>query len=251
MEARGVDMRPDVVAKANAVAASLGYSPRLTFLQGSIAGLAAAEEEEEEAGKGAATVDVVVALHACDTATDDALRLGMQMGAGVILCSPCCHKEVRREMKRSMKEEHGAVVGIEAQAAVLRHGILLERTAEIVTDRFGSNLMANGAALNLTSPPRSSSTSRAAHFDSLRALCLESQGYRTSVMEFINDEATSKNLMLTATKRRPSSSSEQQARGKAVKQLRELMAHWGLRSQHLVRLLGLLESSDGGGGLSR
>ncbi len=215
-----MDIRPDVVAKANAVADSLGYSPGLTFVQGSIAGLAAASEGEEPA----AGFDVVIALHACDTASDDALHLGIQLGASIILASPCCHKEVRREMKRAMKEEgEQQAVGIESQAAVLRHGILLERTAEVVTD-------------------------------SVRALCLESQGFKAQVMEYIDDEATSKNLMLTATRRRASSSSsssstpappppgqELQQRAKAVKQLRALMAHWGLRSQHLVGLLGLLD----------
>jgi hypothetical protein len=216
-----VDVRPDVVAKANAVAASLGYSPGLTFVQGSIAGLAA--EEEREAGS--AGYDVVIALHACDTATDDALHLGIRRGAGIILASPCCHKEVRREMRRAKKEKEtekeraaAAPVGLEAQAAVLRFGILEERTAEILTD-------------------------------SIRALCLETQGYRAQVMEFIDDEATSKNLMLTATATRrwasSSSSTSSAAAVAALKQLRALMSHWGLRQQHLAGLLGLLLPAGG------
>lgn len=210
VEARGVDIRPDVVAKANAVAASLGYAPGLTFVQGSIAGLLAAEGEGVEQDEQGSSFDVVIALHACDTASDDALHLGVRAGAGVILASPCCHKEVRWEMKRAMKEPTLAP-GLAAQAAVLRHGILLERQAELLTD-------------------------------SLRALCLESQGYKAQVIEFINDEATSKNLMLTATRRRRRSAGA--SSGQAARQLRELMGHWGLRTQHLAGLLGLLEKSD-------
>ena len=173
-----MDIRKDVVDKANAVASSLGYSPNLRFLQGGIADLVLEhaqrqgreDEEEAAASSSSSSYDIVVALHACDTATDDALHLGVGAGARVILSSPCCHKEVRREMTRSMaaaaandaadsssrRGSHG--LGTQ-QAPLVRHGILLERQAELVTD-------------------------------ALRVLCLEAAGYRSQVMEFINDEAT-------------------------------------------------------------
>ena len=68
-------------------------------------------------------LDVVVALHACDTATDHALHLGMRAGASVIVCSPCCHKEIRPQMLTPPVLQ-----------PLLRHGIHLGQQAEMVTD---------------------------------------------------------------------------------------------------------------------
>jgi len=128
VQARGVDVRQDVVDKANAVADRLGYSAAggLRFSRGTIAEVTAKATAGEE------KYDVVIALHACDTATDDCLYLGVQAGARVILASPCCHKEVRREMKK-IKMTTAAAAG--PLQPVLKHGILMERQAEIVTDR--------------------------------------------------------------------------------------------------------------------
>lgn len=131
VEARGVDVRQDVVDKANAVADRLGYSSGggLTFSRGTIAEVTAKATAGEE------KYDVVIALHACDTATDDCLHLGVQAGARVILASPCCHKEVRREMKKAKMTTAAAAGPLQP---VLKHGILMERQAEIVTDRYVS-----------------------------------------------------------------------------------------------------------------
>jgi hypothetical protein len=68
-------------------------------------------------------LDALIALHACNTATDDALRRGIELGAPLIIVSPCCHQEVRPQLGRP-----------EPLAAVLRHGIMAERMAEWVTD---------------------------------------------------------------------------------------------------------------------
>lgn len=129
VQARGVDVRQDVVDKANAVADRLGYSAAggLMFSRGSIAEVTAKATAGEE------KYDVVIALHACDTATDDCLYLGVQVGARVILASPCCHKEVRREMKKAKMATAAAAGPLQP---VLKHGILMERQAEIVTDRY-------------------------------------------------------------------------------------------------------------------
>ena len=78
----GVDARADLIQLCNDIARSAGFDG-LSFVSGTI--------EEFDAGK----VDILIALHACDTATDDALFKGIAAGAEVIVADPCCHKEVR------------------------------------------------------------------------------------------------------------------------------------------------------------
>jgi hypothetical protein len=68
-------------------------------------------------------IDALIALHACDTATDDAIRRGIALGAKLIIVAPCCHKEVRPQLGRP-----------EALAPVLEHGLMAERIAEWSTD---------------------------------------------------------------------------------------------------------------------
>jgi len=102
--------------------------------------------------------DVLLALHACDTATDDAIFKGVKAKAELIICAPCCHKQIRRAITKS-----------EDLQPILQHGILLERQAEIITD-------------------------------TIRALLLETQGYKTKVFEFISTEHTGKNLMIVGQK---------------------------------------------------
>jgi SAM-dependent methyltransferase len=254
VEARGVDVRQDVVDKANAVADRLGYSSGggLTFSRGTIAEVTAKATAGEE------KYDVVIALHACDTATDDCLYLGVQAGAKVILASPCCHKEVRREMKKAKMMTAAAAGPLQP---VLKHGILMERQAEIVTDRYvcergegvsrsvwvdgawgsldGGEEIFSHAFLIVDSCLCLSSNISSLYFlttHSIRVLALQLSGYQAQVFEWINDEETSKNLMLTATKRqRPLGAKKlREFRG----QLRELMNMFGLGTQHL---LGLLE----------
>jgi SAM-dependent methyltransferase len=111
---------------------------------------------------GAADVpaDVVLALHACDTATDDALAQAVRSGARLILSVPCCHHALNAEV--------AATGPAEPLAALLRHGILHERAADLVTD-------------------------------ALRAAALRVMGYRTDVVEFVSGEHTARNLMIRAT----------------------------------------------------
>ena len=68
-------------------------------------------------------LDVLIALHACNTATDDAIASGIKAGAELIVCAPCCHKQIRQEMERSGKVD-----------AITRYGIFLERQAVMITD---------------------------------------------------------------------------------------------------------------------
>lgn len=174
----GIESRPDLVDLANRVAAANGFDG-LHFHAGSI--------ETSALDR----VEILVALHACDTATDDAIAKGIRAGASLILVAPCCHKELRPALRPPP-----------VLAPALRHGILLERHAEFVTD-------------------------------ALRAALLEWAGYDTKVFEFVSPEHTARNLMIAAVRRtRPA---DVQAR---ARQVRELAAFYGIRSQRLAGRLG-------------
>ncbi|HVF43802.1 MAG TPA: SAM-dependent methyltransferase [Pyrinomonadaceae bacterium] len=175
----GVEARPPLVELCNEVARRSGFGG-LRFKTGLV--------EDFEVGR----ADVLIALHACDTATDDAIYKGVAAGASVIVTAPCCHKELRPQ--------------IEAPAALrglLRHGIILEREAESVTD-------------------------------SLRALLLEAAGYSVKVFEFVSTEHTRKNTMIAATLR---SADADREKARALREYRELKEFYGIRGQRLERLL--------------
>ncbi len=104
---------------------------------------------------------MLVALHACDTATDDALAKGIELNATLIVAAPCCHKQIRREMEHS-KTEHPLQF-------ITRYGVFLEREAVMITD-------------------------------SMRAQLLEISGYPTKVVEFVSEANTPKNILLIAQK---------------------------------------------------
>ncbi len=106
----GVEARKELVELSNRIARDAGFKG-LEFITGSI--LDAPLEKP----------DILIALHACDTATDDAIFRGITAGASLIVCAPCCHKQVRKEFGKGG-----------AMDPVTRHGILEERQAEIVTD---------------------------------------------------------------------------------------------------------------------
>ena len=175
---RGIEARPELVELCNRVARESHFD-HLHFEPGDIADMALDH------------VDVLIALHACDTATDDAIAKGIAAGAKLILVSPCCHKELRPQL-----------VPPPPLAAALRHGIVLERHAEFVTD-------------------------------ALRAALLEWAGYETKVFEFIATEHTGKNLMIAATKRNDGARREIHA-----EQVRELAHLYGIRNQRLAGQLG-------------
>ena len=166
----GIDRNPDVVAAARAQAQALGVGEAVTF---QAAEIAAAEWPQ--------TPDLVMSLHACDTATDDALIAAVRTKAARILCVPCYQHEL-----------HHALVGGGPMRAVLRHGILRERLADLLTDTF-------------------------------RAQVLRICGYRARVMEFVSPEATGRNLLIRAERGlRP-------GLGEAVAEYRALCGFWGVR----------------------
>jgi SAM-dependent methyltransferase len=114
----GVELRPELVANANEAARELEFAG-LHFVAGSIG-------QWHPPGPR----DVLVALHACNTATDDALFLGIQSGASLLVTSPCCHQELRPQMRFAAP-----------LLPIAGHGILEERQAEIVTDAVRAHLL--------------------------------------------------------------------------------------------------------------
>ncbi len=176
-EVTGVEQREDLVAHTNEIARELNCDG-LRFVRGTIGDYALPEK-----------LDALIALHACDTATDDALAAGVRAGAELIVVAPCCHKEVRAQLSPPP-----------ALAGVLRHGILAERQAELLTD-------------------------------GLRALALESVGYEAKVFEFISNDHTGKNVMISAIKRGTPNPEKSQS-------LRAAMEHFGITEQRLVKSLG-------------
>ena len=141
----GLDLKKDVIEHCNQLRTRYGYD-KLDFYEGDIASY-----------KGVESVDMVVTLHACDTATDYALAKAVKWGAKVILSVPCCQYEANR------------TIADETLSPVMDYGILKERFAAIATD---------GA----------------------RAKLLESKGYQTQILEFIDMEHTPKNLLIRAVK---------------------------------------------------
>jgi protein-L-isoaspartate O-methyltransferase len=118
----GVDLRESLVTEANAVALKNG-ADGLQFVCGDIATVATE-----------GSVDVMVALHACDVATDMAIHRGISAGAAIIVCSPCCHKDVRRQMQSP-----------EVLQPLLQFGVHLGQEADMVTDTIRALLLeANG-----------------------------------------------------------------------------------------------------------
>lgn len=171
----GVELRDSLVEQTNQIATELGHEG-LRFERGAIGDFALPEN-----------LDVLIALHACDTATDDALAAGVKAGAKLLVVSPCCHKQVRQQLAPP------PILG-----EVLRHGILAERQAELLTD-------------------------------GLRAMVLEAVGYETKVFEFISSEHTAKNLMISGIRRSEGN--------RDFSKIRELMTEYGIQRFQLLEAL--------------
>jgi SAM-dependent methyltransferase len=149
----GVDVRPDMVARNRDLARSLGLDG-LTFEAGTIEQARPFPDDEPP--------HLVLALHACDTATDEALARAVRWGSPVVLAAPCCHHDVQRQLDAGP----GAP---EPYAAVTRHPILRERFADVLTD-------------------------------ALRALVLRMLGYKVDVVEFVDSRHTPRNAMVRAVR---------------------------------------------------
>ncbi|MEV1331474.1 SAM-dependent methyltransferase [Micromonospora costi] len=148
VELVGVDVREDQRRRNTELAERLGWGDRVHFVAGTIA----------DATVGAAP-DLVLALHACDTATDEALARAVRWGARWVLAAPCCHHDVAAQLRA-----HPTPAPYEL---LTRQGILRERFADVLTD-------------------------------ALRAGLLRLHGYRAEVVEFVDSRHTPRNLLIRA-----------------------------------------------------
>ena len=144
----GIDIREDLMARHNQTAQELGWT-NVHFLAQPI------EQYQPDTPP-----DIVVALHACDTATDDALAQGVRSQSRFIFSAPCCHHHLQAQL--NAQETPPVPFG-----PLLGQGILKERLGDLLTDTF-------------------------------RALILRGLGYRTDVIEFIDTQHTPRNLMIRA-----------------------------------------------------
>ena len=118
LRTEGIELRKDLVEKTNAIARKVNMGPKgdddrsgLVFREGYIS-----EHSDRFKEEG---LDVLIALHACDTATDDAIMCAIEAGASVIVVAPCCHKQVRRQIEASKGGQKNGVL-----QDMFRHGIL-------------------------------------------------------------------------------------------------------------------------------
>jgi len=144
----GVDVKEQSGEHSSAVAAELGLDAH--FVVGSIS---EAQLEVEP--------EVVLALHACDTATDEALARAVGWGASLVLAAPCCHHDVAAQLRRTPTPA--------PYAMLTRHGILRERFADTLTD-------------------------------AVRASLMRIHGYRVDVMQFVESKHTPRNTLLRAVR---------------------------------------------------
>jgi SAM-dependent methyltransferase len=115
----GIDIRPASRDRNNAIAKSLGIESSISFL---------AEEISETTMNQA---DVAIALHACDTATDDAIAWALNRDVPLTLFAPCCHHDIQAQMK----------IAPEPWSLITRHGIMRERLGDLITDSLRIQLM--------------------------------------------------------------------------------------------------------------
>ena len=161
----GIDRDPELVTKCDGLRDELGWAD-LSFRTAAISDLVLERPP-----------DLVLSLHACNTATDEALAQGILQDSRIILAAPCCQHELRPQLRAPLFQP------------VLRHGVLKQRTAEILTD-------------------------------ALRALTLRIMGYRTSVVEFVDPEHTARNLLIRAQRGVPAGDPD------LVREYRELRDFW-------------------------
>jgi len=154
----GVDVRADMVSRNTRLAAELGLAG-LRFVTGTIA-----DADVPDVMDARPAVDVVLALHACDTATDEALARAVRWEAPVVLAAPCCHHDVQRQLVRAQADGDPPP---HPYTALTRHGILRERFADVLTDAIRADL--------------------------LRLL-----GYRVDVVEFVDSRHTARNALVRA-----------------------------------------------------
>lgn len=177
VEITGVDGKSELVGLCNDIAKASDFN-ELKFVHGFIG-----DYELQD-------VDILIALHACNTATDDAIFKGIKANAALIIAAPCCHQEIRPQIKPPAMLKN-----------VLKHGVMLEREAESITD-------------------------------GLRSLLLEKSGYTTKLFEFISTEHTPKNNMIAASKKDKKFDAEN-----LQNEIDSIKNFYGIKEQRLESLL--------------
>jgi SAM-dependent methyltransferase len=161
VEVVGVDVKEQARRHNSEVASRLGWSSDVHFVEGAISDAEVAPP-----------VDITLALHACDTATDDALARGIGWQSELVLAAPCCHHDIQRQLRAaSPPEPYGMVT---------RYGLLRERWGDVLTD-------------------------------AIRAHLLRRSGYRTDLVEFVDSQHTPRNLLLRAHLTGSGATAEQEA----------------------------------------
>ncbi len=145
----GVDLKAELMARNIRIAQELGWQ-HVRFVVGTIAEYAPSVAPQ-----------LVIALHACDTATDDALAQALLWDSPLVLCAPCCHHHLHEQLSQQTAPA--------AFTPLLRYGLFHERFADLLTDTF-------------------------------RTLVLRQAGYRVDVVEFVDAEHTPRNVLLRAVK---------------------------------------------------
>ena len=173
----GVDTKSELVGLCNDLAKASEFE-NLQFVNGWIG-----DFDIEDA-------DVLIALHACNTATDDAIFKGIKAGADLIVVAPCCHQELRPQLQPP-----------EMFKNILKHGVMLEREAESITD-------------------------------GLRAILLEKSGYQAKLFEFVSTEHTPKNNMIVGTLQKKEPETE-----KLAAEINAIKDFYGIKEQRLEKLL--------------
>ncbi|MDO9404380.1 MAG: SAM-dependent methyltransferase [Polaromonas sp.] len=178
----GIETRPELVQKSRDLAARLGFD-RMSFLNLSVQEATTSRELPE-------SVDIVTALHACDTATDDAIAFGLAKNARHMVLVPCCQAEVAGVLKRS----RALSLAKTPLAELWRH--------PLHTREFGSQIT-----------------------NVLRCLQLEANGYAVTVTELVGWEHSMKNELILASRPAHPSAAKTQA---AQRRLQEVLAELGL-----------------------
>mgnify|MGYP003571335585 CR=1 FL=1 len=160
-EIEGLDLKKDVIDYCNQIVEKLGLK-NLAFNTGDIS---------EYSGR--SNPDIVITLHACDTATDYALKYAVSHEAKAILSVPCCQHQVNKQLEKAEKSENLA----EEFEPLLKWGIIREKFASLVTD-------------------------------AIRGEWLEKENYRVQMLEFIDIEHTPKNILIRAIKKQKEKAKE-------------------------------------------
>ena len=176
----GIDRRSDVIAAARKMAAQLDVADKVLFCESDLEKFQLSDlpqspnrpidQSPNRTIEQSNNVSLVVSLHACDTATDEALAKGVEWKARYILSAPCCQHELQKVLgnSRAVESPNDRVARSDSSAdfaGLLRQSILRERLCDILSDSF-------------------------------RAMILRILGYKAQVIEFVSNEATARNIML-------------------------------------------------------